>query len=236
MEPVRKLLYVPANPCGQGAVLIVVIHGSEVTPRVVATGKLHNAVFKVDAEPFPLKKKQAETRRGRRVTQAGPQAGWRKKERDETGFHEHAIRLEAGEILRGGDERQKTNQAYRQRQAWPEIKNNYDRSYQSNPCDQQQGTIAGAEPEQSWRKPEALQPRIIICNVAQIARRRQDAVGADHALELEEERVERGKIDNAQAAEKDPARQQMRAWTFSRSFRPQQPFGSLFDIGHLSPG
>ena len=94
--------------------------------------------------------------------------------------------------------------------------------------------IAGAEPEQRWSKPETLQARIVICHVAQIARGRQDAVGADHAFDLKNKRVERGKINNAKAAQKNPARQQMRARSFARGFRPQQPFGSLCDIGHRS--
>src|SRR5438270_7503905 len=121
MEPVRKLLHILANPCGQRAVLVIVVHGGEMTPGIVAAGELYNAGFKVDAEPFPPEKKQAETRRRLRSANARPQAGRREEERDETSFQQHAVRLEAGEILRGGNEREKTNQADRQCCAWPEI-------------------------------------------------------------------------------------------------------------------
>src|SRR5436305_2357341 len=120
MEPLRKLLHVPANPCRQGAVLVIVVHGGEMSPGIVAAGELYNAGFKVDAEPFPLEEKQAETRRRMRRANARPQAGRREEERDETSFQQHAIRLEAGKILRGGNEREKTNQADRQCCARPE--------------------------------------------------------------------------------------------------------------------
>ena len=114
MEPVRKLLHIPAKPCGQRAVLVVVVHGGQVAPGIVAAGKLDDAGFKVDAEPFPAKQKQAEARRRMGRAKTGPQAGRRKEERDEAGFQQHAVRLKAGEILRGGNERKKTHQAYRQ--------------------------------------------------------------------------------------------------------------------------
>src|SRR4051794_4353478 len=96
--------------------------------------------------------------------------------------------------------------------------------------------IACAQPEQRWREPEALQSGIIIGHVAQVTCGWQDAMRADHAFDLEKERVERGKIDDAQAAEEDPARQQMCTRTFSRGFRPQQPFGGLSETRHFSSG
>src|ERR1041385_4314245 len=75
VEPVGKLLYVPANPRGERAVLVVVIHGRQMPPGIVPAGKLYNAGFKIDAEPFPPKKKQAKAGRCMCCAKAWPQSG-----------------------------------------------------------------------------------------------------------------------------------------------------------------
>ena len=54
VEPVRQMLGVPADPRGQRAVLVVLVHGREVAPLRVAAHQLHHARFEVDAEPLPL--------------------------------------------------------------------------------------------------------------------------------------------------------------------------------------
>ena len=53
VEPVRKLLHVPANPCGQRAILVVVVHSGEVTPGVVAAGELDDAGFESRCGTIP---------------------------------------------------------------------------------------------------------------------------------------------------------------------------------------
>src|SRR5215475_7420164 len=94
---------------------------------------------------------------------ARAQAGRSEKQRDEAGFQKHAVRLKAGEILRGGDKRQKTRQANRERSARPQVKDDSHRSKQAEPRDQHQRMVARAEPEKRWGKPETLHARIVSC-------------------------------------------------------------------------
>jgi len=162
-----------------------------------------------------------------RRAQAGPQSGRSEEQRDEAGFQQHAVRLVAGEILRRGDKGQKTHQANPERPAWPQIENHSHRGKQAEPCDQHQRMVAGAKPEKRWRKPETLQARIVICHVAQVTGCRKNAVRADEAFDLKNQRVERRKINKAERAQKKPARQQVAPRAFARRFRPEQPFGGV---------
>ena len=59
VKPVRQLLDLPANPGGERAVLVIVVHGGELAPGNVAAGDFGDAGFEIDAKPFPLKKKEA---------------------------------------------------------------------------------------------------------------------------------------------------------------------------------
>src|SRR5271167_1202311 len=57
VEAKRQVLRVPANPRGQRAVLIVLVHGGEVAPLGIAASELHHTRLKVDAKPLPLQQK-----------------------------------------------------------------------------------------------------------------------------------------------------------------------------------
>ncbi len=59
MEPVRQVLDVPADPGGQGTVLVVLVHRRQMAPFLVAAEQLHQARFEVNAEPLPLQQEQA---------------------------------------------------------------------------------------------------------------------------------------------------------------------------------
>src|SRR5271170_6341883 len=60
-------------------------------------------------------------------------------------------------------------------------------------------------------------------NGLQIIRRRQDPVGPNEPLDLEEQRIKRGKINQPQRAQKNPARPQMPRPFLGDWLRPQQP-------------
>src|SRR5438477_12662538 len=47
---VRQLLHVPADPSWQRTVLVVIVHGGEVTPFEISTQQFHRARLKVDSE------------------------------------------------------------------------------------------------------------------------------------------------------------------------------------------
>src|SRR5581483_6726895 len=104
MEPVWKMLHIPADPGGERAILVVLVHGGEVAPFGIATEELNEAGFKVDTKPFPQNEELAGARRGGGCTEAGPEAARREEERNEAGFEQHAIGLIVGEVLSCRDE------------------------------------------------------------------------------------------------------------------------------------
>ena len=110
-----QVLHVPANPSGKRTVLIIVVHGREVAPRIVAAGELHEAGFEIDAKPFPEKQKKASARRRVVAAEAGTKSRGREKQCQKAEFKEHPIGLIAREILRGGDKREKPEKAPEQR-------------------------------------------------------------------------------------------------------------------------
>src|SRR5580658_2793614 len=117
----RKVLHVVAEPRGKRTVLIIVVHCRQVAPGLVVAQPLPSARFKVDTEPLPAEKEQAEARWAVIGSQAGPKSRRREKQGDETGLEEHAVRLIASEILRRCDERKEADEADRKRRSRPEI-------------------------------------------------------------------------------------------------------------------
>src|SRR6266849_7017070 len=111
VKPVRQVLGVPADPGGQRAVLIVLVHGGEMAPLRIAAGNFGDAGFEVNAEPFPEKKKDTGAH-GRAVCcESGTKSRRRKKEGDEAGFEEHAVGLIARKVGGGADEGEKADEA-----------------------------------------------------------------------------------------------------------------------------
>ena len=98
VKPMWQMLDVPADPGGQRAVLVVLVHRGEVAPLRIAAEQLDHAGFEVDAEPLPLQEEQAGARRRMVSSPAGPDAARREEECDEAGFEQHAVGLIAGEV------------------------------------------------------------------------------------------------------------------------------------------
>src|SRR5262249_15771966 len=85
MKPVRPLLHVPADPSGQRAILVILIHRGEVAPSRIAAKILGNARFEIDCEPDKLQKKKARARWRRGFAQTCTQARRGEKERNKSG-------------------------------------------------------------------------------------------------------------------------------------------------------
>src|SRR5258708_3932803 len=115
------MLNIPSDPGRKRAVLIVVVHRSEISPLWISARQFCDSGFEIDAEPFPLKKENACSGWRGCQTPARPNSRRRKKERDEAGFEQHFVRLIAGKILRSADEGKKADEADRQHPAWPEV-------------------------------------------------------------------------------------------------------------------
>src|SRR4029077_21041193 len=105
VEPVGQMLHVPADPCGQRTVLIILIHSLEVTPLRVSAGDLRHPGFEVDAKPLPLQKEQTGTGWRRRNAEAGAQSSRSKEDCDESRLKQHSIGLVTRKILRCAHER-----------------------------------------------------------------------------------------------------------------------------------
>src|SRR4029077_3156007 len=86
MEPMRKMLHVPADPCGQRTILIVVVHRREVAPRGIAAPDFRHARFEIDPEPLPLQQKHTRARGWIASPQSRPESRGRKKQRYKTRF------------------------------------------------------------------------------------------------------------------------------------------------------
>ena len=78
LEPMRKMLHIPADPRGQRTILVVLVHGRQVAPFRVSARQLHHARFEVDAEPLPLQQEPACTQRRMVRAPSRQQAGRRK--------------------------------------------------------------------------------------------------------------------------------------------------------------
>src|ERR1700677_3505096 len=121
MEPVRQMLHVPANPCGQRTLLIVLIHGCKVAPLWISTHDLRDAGLEVDAKPLPEQQEQTRAARPRCGAHARPKSRRSKKESNESSFKQHPVRLMTGKILRSADERQEAHKRDCEHSARPHI-------------------------------------------------------------------------------------------------------------------
>src|ERR1700688_3428311 len=115
------MLHVPADPCWQRPILVILIQGGEIPPLRVAARDFCDAGFEVDAEPFP--KKQIERNANRRsvFAQAWPKSTRREKEGEEAGLKQHAIGLIAREISCRTHKGKKTHKANGEHSAWPNV-------------------------------------------------------------------------------------------------------------------
>ncbi len=200
------MLRVPADPRGQRAVLVVLVHRGEVAPGRVAARQLHHARLEVDAEPLP---QQQQDRRPRwRPPRSPPRQQPRRsqKEREKPRLQQHPIGLVAGEILRRADKRKEAREADHQHRARPHIRDQKHRRNQPHPAHRHQHVVAARKPQQRRRVPETQRPHA--ARIVQILARRQNPLRADQSLDLKQQRKERRKVDQPQRAQKQPARDQ----------------------------
>src|SRR5215467_9495005 len=124
---------------------------------------------------------------------------------EEAGGEQHAVGLVAREILRGGHERQKEKKTDREHGPRPAIQNQQDRADQAEPAEQSERMRTAAKPEQGWRIPAARRSGHDLGEFLEVRACRQQAVRTQQAANLKQQRIEGGKIDNAQSAQKQPA-------------------------------
>src|SRR5580692_6867637 len=115
------MLYVPADPRGQRAVLVVLVHGGKVTPPGIAAGDFCHTRLEVDAKPFPLQQKQTRARWRRRVPQTWAKSRRSKEECNESRLEQHPVRLVTGKILRRAHERKKAHKANQKHSPRPQV-------------------------------------------------------------------------------------------------------------------
>ena len=204
MEPVREVLDIPADPGGERAVLVVLVHRGEVTPFGIAGEQLDDAGFEVDAEPLPQEKEKGRARRRGLDSPAGPEPARGEKEGEEAGFEEHAVGLVAGEIAGGGDKGEEANEAEEETEARPDVEEGDDRGDEADPDDDHHGVGARGEPEESRGVPESRRASLARYGGKEVLRG-EDAVGADEAFDLEIEGEKGGEVNSGEGAEKHPA-------------------------------
>src|SRR6516164_9769498 len=101
------MLHVPTDPGRQRTVLIVLVHGREVTPLGIVACDLDHSRLEIDAKPFPQQEKPAGARRRMESPQPRSQS-WRSEEdREEAGFEQHSVGLVTGKVLGGAHEGKK---------------------------------------------------------------------------------------------------------------------------------
>ena len=205
LEPVGQMLDVPADEGGQGTVLVVLVHRGEVTPLGIAGEQLDDAGFEIDAEPLPLQEEECGARRRGVDAPAGPESARREEEGEEAGFKEHAVGLVAGEVAGGRDEGQEADEAEEEAEAWPDVEEGEDGGNEAGPDDDHHRVGAGGIPEEGGRVPETQHAGRLALNGGEEVGGGQDAVWADEAFDLKDEREERGEVDAGKSAEEDPA-------------------------------
>src|SRR5215471_1916572 len=179
------------------------------TPGIIAAGDLHDARFKVDAEPFPAQKEQGETRWRISGAQSRTKAGRREEQSDEPRLEQHAVRLVTRKILGSRDKGEKTDEAKKKPRARPEIENHCHGCRKSDPADQHQGAVAGRPPEQCWRKPEPQPAGEMLRDSRKVIGSRQNSSWANESLDLKQERIKRREVNQSQGTEKDPSCQKV---------------------------
>ena len=145
-----KVLHVVAEPRGKRTVLIIVVHRRQVAPGLVggpATSR--RPILEIDAKPFPAEKEQAEARWTVFGSEARPKSGRREKQRDETGFEKHAVRLiaRAKSCAAAMNERKQTKQTARVTRGQRFIAMRIEATRPRTP-DQHQSVIGRAQPQQ----------------------------------------------------------------------------------------
>src|SRR4029077_10131112 len=110
VEPMRKLVRVPANPRRQWAILVVLVHGAQIAPGRIAAKIFRDPGFEVNREPQKPQQKERGPRRRLLLSQTWSPAAWREKITDKPRAKQHAIRLIAGKILCCRDKREEANE------------------------------------------------------------------------------------------------------------------------------
>ncbi len=232
VEAVRQVMRVPGDPCGQRSILIILIHGREISPFRVASQDFRDPRFKINAEHQPNQKKPAGARGSIRIPPARPPSGGRKKQTDETRFEQHAVGLIAREILRSGDKGQKRNHADDQCPPGAQVQDQKHRHDHSDDANRKENAVACRPPKYRRRKPEAPRSQETR-NFRQVVLSGKDPTWSDESANLKDQRIEGREKYQSQSAQEQPSRGQIAG---VRCVRAEQTFryGAEVDV-HRRP-
>ena len=210
VEPMRKVLRVPADPRRERAVLVVVIHRREAGPLRVTAQNLDDARLEVDPKPLPPQQKERRTRRRGGLAEPRTEPSRREEERQERRLEEHAVGLVHRELLADRDEGEESDPRDRDRPAGPDIDDEEERRREPEDDERRERAVARAEPEKRRREPQALDGPRLGLELAKVVVRGKDSARADQSVNLVGERNERGEEDPAERAKEEPARPETR--------------------------
>ena len=121
-----------------------------------------------------------------RSAEAGPDSRGGEEDRNEARFEKHAVRLVAGEVLGGDDERKETHKANEECEARPEIEGDeYGRGHPC-PADGEQHVRAARQPQERRRIPYAAEKPERLLYLPQVGARGQYSAWTDQAADLED--------------------------------------------------
>ena len=159
--------------------------------------ELHHAGFEIDAEPLPLQKEQA-ARDGRIVRSPSRQKSARRKEQHQKSrFQQHAVGLIARKSAAATKERKQTKQTKKLKRGHklkkaitaatrPIQRHRHHRRGCSTRSNRARGRTSSGQAE-------------LLRHGGQIISRGKNALGTDQALDLNQERIERGEVNRAPA-------------------------------------
>ena len=188
VKPMRQMLDVPADPGGERAVLVVVVHRSEVSPGQVMAQYFHHAGLEINAEAEPHQQEPTRPRWRILFAKARTKTRGREEQSDEARFEKHSVRLITGKILRAADERKKRNPTNENGSARPKIEKQQQRSHQANPANDHERAIAGGNPKQGRGVPETFRAENVVNALQKIAGG-QKTMGPDQAANLKQQGI-----------------------------------------------
>src|SRR5579885_1915043 len=200
LKRVRQLLRVPADPGGQRAVLVILVHRRQMAPLGIVAGQLGDAGFKVNSKPLPLEQEQAGRRCRTGFPQPGAKSRRREEQREESRSQQHAVGLIIRKIARGGDEGEKSDQRNGGGRTRPDVQKERHGRNQPGPDQHVKRKRSASQPEQRGRNPVSKDPHLTR-DVGKIIARGKNSVGTHQAVNLKCQRVKRRKEDHSKRAQ-----------------------------------
>ncbi len=205
----RQMLHPPTDPRGEWAVLVIRIHRTELPPARITTRELCDPRLEPESETQEPNEPHHDPRRGRAFSEARPESPRCKIHAQERALDQEPFRLEAREISLHVDERDIEDRAHREGWTRPEIQHDTQSGQRSHPAARAQRAIANVDPEQRWDARQRVEPTGNAQPPDEVSGG-QDPLGTDQPSNLRRERKEVRRESDAEDAEKQPARVELR--------------------------